>query len=150
MSAGTSTIRMVQKSAARSGSVRHFPAGTEWPLTNAMWKYHGADVSRVKWFRGADSILRALEACGKPLPRTLDEAVPLSQEHHAEAVCAWIEHYCADPEFSGFLLWNVADCWPQQSDAVIDYAGIPKAIFRKLGPLFSAMRTRHASHVGAR
>ncbi|MHB9023327.1 MAG: glycoside hydrolase family 2 protein [Armatimonadota bacterium] len=124
---------------------RYFPPGTEWPLTNAMWKYHGADVSRVKWFRDAGHILRALEACGKPLPRTLEDAVPLTQEHHAEAVCAWIEQYCADPEFSGFLLWNVADCWPQQSDAVIDYLGNPKAVFARLGELFPRMRVEHTT-----
>jgi hypothetical protein len=62
----------------------------------------------------------------------------------ADAVCAWIERYAADPEFGGFLLWNVADCWPQQSDSVIDWLGTPKEAFRRLGALFASLREGRA------
>ncbi len=121
---------------------KYFPAGTEWPLTGAMWKYHGTDNERVGDFRGPDLVLKALKACGKTEPGTIEVAVSASQDLQAEAVCAWIERYCEDPEFGGFLLWNVADCWPEHSDAVIDCLGNPKAIFARLGPLFERMRAQ--------
>jgi beta-mannosidase len=125
----------------------YMPAGTEWPITGPMWKYHGTDTMRTGTFRGPDRVLCALQACGMPAPGTIEEAVRASQELQAEAVCAWVEHYCADPELGGFLLWNVADCWPEHSDAVIDYLGHPKAVFMRLGPLFARMKEdRRACH----
>lgn len=122
---------------------KYFPSESEWPLTNEMWSFHGTDTTRERRFRGPDRILRALEACGKPLPTTIKDAVEASQDLQAEAVCAWIEHYCEDPEFGGFMLWNVADCWPQQSDSIMDYLGHPKTVFSRLGPLFERVRSKY-------
>ena len=124
---------------------RYFPEGTEWPLTNPMWRYHAADTIRNPAFRGAKQILEALEACGRPLPVDIGEAVSASQNLHADAVCAWIERYCEDPDFGGFLLWNVGDCWPQQSDAIFDYLGIAKPVVARLGPLFRKVREARSS-----
>jgi beta-mannosidase len=121
---------------------KYFPAGTDWPLDNAMWKYHGADTIHQGSFRGPEKVLLALKACRKGEPKTIDEAVRMSQALQTEAVSAWIERYCEDPEFGGFMLWNVADCWPQHSDSVIDYLGVPKDIFAKLGPLFERMQAK--------
>ena len=124
---------------------KYFPRGTEWPLTNRMWRYHGTDTTRTGIFRVTDKILDELKACGRPEPANIREAVKASQELQAQGVIELIEHYCADPEFGGFLLWNVADCWPQQSDAVLDCDGNPKIVFRKLGPLFKKMRRDRAA-----
>ena len=126
---------------------KYFPPGTDWPLTGPMWRYHGADTIHLKRFRGPEYVLMALQACGRPEPKTIEEAVTASQELQAEAVCAWIEHYCEDPEFWGFMLWNVADCWPQHSDSVIDYLGNPKTILARLGPVFARVRARRRSQV---
>jgi len=68
--------------------------------------------------------------------------VTASQELQAEAMIGLIERYCEDAEFSGFLVWNVGDCWPQMSDAVTDYLGNRKLIFDRLGPLFGTVRAR--------
>ncbi|MEK7477659.1 MAG: hypothetical protein AAB152_18725 [Candidatus Coatesbacteria bacterium] len=125
---------------------RTFPAGTEWPLTSAMWSYHGADTIRRKDFRGAGHILKSLKACGKPDPKTIEEAVTASQDLQTEAVVAWIERFSADPGFWGFMLWNVSDCWPQQSDSVTDWDLTPKAIYHALGDLFRRLqRSRHGA-----
>jgi hypothetical protein len=121
---------------------KYFPPGTEWPIDNAMWKYHGTDTIHQGSFRGPEKVLLALKACGKGEPKTIDEAVRMSQALQTEAVSAWIERYCEDPEFGGFMLWNVADCWPQHSDSVIDYLGVPKDVFTKLGPLFERMQAK--------
>jgi hypothetical protein len=117
-----------------------FPKETDWPLTNAMWRHHGTDTTRTGYFRVADKILGELKACGKPEPADIRAAVRASQELQAEGVLALIDHYCEDPEFGGFLLWNVADCWPQQSDSVIDCDGEPKIVFRKLKAAFAKAR----------
>jgi len=119
---------------------KYLPRGTEWPLTNAMWRYHAADTTHTEVFRGAEKILDELKASGRPEPANIREAVRASQELQAKGVIALIEHYCANPEFGGFLLWNVADCWPQQSDSVIDCDGHSKKLFAKLGPLFKAVK----------
>lgn len=121
---------------------KYFPSGSDWPLTGAMWRYHGADTIHLKRFRGPEYVLASLKSCGRPEPKTIEEAVVASQELQAEAVCAWIEHYCADPDFGGFMLWNVADCWPQHSDSVIDYLGNRKTIFARLGPVFERVRNQ--------
>jgi len=126
---------------------KYFPPGTDWPLTGPMWRYHGADTIHLKRFRGPEYVLAALRACGRPEPKTIEAAVVASQELQAEAVCAWIEHYCEDPEFGGFMLWNVADCWPQHSDSVIDYLGNAKTIFARLGPVFERVRARRRNGV---
>jgi beta-mannosidase len=125
---------------------RYFPKGSEWPLTSRMWFYHGSDTTHVGCFRVADKILEELRACGKPEPANIREAVNASQELQAEGLSALIERYCSDPEFGGFLIWNVADCWPQQSDAVIDYEGVEKKVFRRLKRLFT--RVRRVRQVG--
>ncbi|MCX7592123.1 MAG: hypothetical protein N2255_10910, partial [Kiritimatiellae bacterium] len=122
---------------------RYWPPGTEWPLTNAMWRYHAADTTRVARFRGADCILRSLAACGRPLPENVEQAVTASQELQAEAIVELIRHWCEDQEFGGFLLWNVADCWPQQSDSVMDYLGNPKRVCEFLPSVFREVRERY-------
>jgi len=122
---------------------RYFPAGTEWPLTGPVWRYHSADTIRYDSFRGPDRILKSLKASGKPEPKNITEAVAASQELQAEAVAAWIERYSADPEFGGFMLWNVSDCWPQQSDAVTDYDLTPKLVCKKLAELCERLRREH-------
>ncbi len=123
----------------------YFPPGTSWPLTSPMWRWHGADTFRIPRFRGTDRVLASLAACGKGQPATIEQAVEASQDLQAEAVCALIERWAEDPEFAGVLVWNVADCWPQMSDAVIDYLGNAKRILDRLGPLFARLRQQRAA-----
>ncbi len=121
----------------------YFPPGTEWPLDNEMWRFHGSDTIQSGMFRVTDRVLKALAACGKPAPRTIEEAVPASQALQTEAVLGWIAQWDSAPYFGGFLLWNVHDCWPQMSDAVFDYLGHPKQIFAELGSLYARLRAEH-------
>ena len=51
----------------------------------------------------------------------MEEMVEVSQELQAEACRTWIEHAASRPECGGILIWNLCDCWPQMSDAVIAY-----------------------------
>ncbi len=119
---------------------KYIPRDGRWPLTSAIWRHHAADTIRFSSFRGADMIMKALAAMNRPEPKTIEEAVKVSQEFQTEAVMAWIDRFCRDPGFGGFLIWNVSDCWPQQSDSVTEYGGKPKHIFGKLGPLFAKLK----------
>lgn len=55
-------------------------------------------------------------------PETLEEFVAASQIVQAEAKKFFVENVRARKwRKSGVLWWNVMDCWPQFSDAVVDY-----------------------------
>lgn len=56
------------------------------------------------------------------VPRELDKLVAASQAVQAEAVKFFIENFRFRKwNKTGILWWNVIDCWPQISDAVVDY-----------------------------
>lgn len=55
-------------------------------------------------------------------PQTIEEFVAASQIVQAEAKKFFVENVRAHKwRKSGILWWNVMDCWPQFSDAVVDY-----------------------------
>ena len=55
-------------------------------------------------------------------PQTIEEFVAASQIVQAEAKKFFVENVRAHKwRKSGVLWWNVMDCWPQFSDAVVDY-----------------------------
>lgn len=45
----------------------------------------------------------------------------MTQQLQAEATEFWIEFYGNQPDCWGIFLWNLADSWPQMSDAYIAY-----------------------------
>ncbi len=56
------------------------------------------------------------------IPDELETLVSASQIVQAEAMKFFIENFrFGKSKRSGLLWWNVADCWPQISDAVVDY-----------------------------
>ena len=56
------------------------------------------------------------------IPEELERLVAASQIVQAEALKFFIENFRFHKwRKSGILWWNVADCWPQISDAVVDY-----------------------------
>ena len=56
------------------------------------------------------------------IPEDLEELVTASQAVQAEAVKFLIENFrFGKGKRSGLIWWNVIDCWPQTSDAVVDY-----------------------------
>lgn len=65
-----------------------------------------------------------------PLPGTLEDLVYLSQINQAEALKFGVEHYRRlKGRCWGTLFWQLNDCWPVQSWAVIDSLGEPKAAY---------------------
>ncbi len=63
-----------------------------------------------------------------PDPQSLEDLVYYSQINQAEALKFGVEHYRRRKGHCwGTLFWQLNDCWPVQSWAVVDYLGEPKA-----------------------
>ena len=63
-----------------------------------------------------------------PVPQSLEDLVYYSQINQAEALKFGIEHYRRlKGRCWGTLFWQINDCWPVQSWAIIDSLGVPKA-----------------------
>ena len=55
------------------------------------------------------------------VPEKQEDFILASQITQAEALKYFIEFIRSSAKRSGILWWNLADCWPEMSDAVIDY-----------------------------
>ncbi len=101
-----------------------------WPNENSVWDHHigcHEDLGFMPPRRQAmdDSVV----AYFGEKPGDLETYVLATQICQGEAYKMWMEHYRqrkAGWESAGVLLWNVADVWPQFSDAVVDYYLRPK------------------------
>jgi beta-mannosidase len=61
---------------------------------------------------------------------SLDEFARQSQVSQAEAVKFFIERFRVQKwRKTGILWWNIADGWPQVSDAVVDWYGVKKLAY---------------------
>jgi beta-mannosidase len=68
----------------------------------------------------------------------LDEFVDFSMIAQAEALKFGIEHYRRRaPHCSGTLIWQLNDCWPGLSWALIDYHGFGKAAYHFVRRVYS-------------
>ena len=91
------------------------------------------DSPAVKWHdktrKGYDTYLGYI-GLHFPDPQNLEELVYLSQLNQAEALKFGIEHYRRlKGRCWGTLFWQLNDCWPVQSWAVIDSLGEPRAAY---------------------
>jgi beta-mannosidase len=65
-----------------------------------------------------------------PEPRTLEDLVYYTQLNQAEALKCGVEHWRRHKgRCWGTIIWQLEDCWPVQSWAVLDSAGEPKAAY---------------------
>jgi len=115
-------------------SIRKFiSSGRVWPMTdNPEWDYHASNP-----YLGDDNYLnyrttlmadQVREMFGF-VPDNLDDFVLASQICQAEAKKYFIELVRSKDKMSGLLWWNLIDCWPQFSDAVVDYYFKPKLAY---------------------
>lgn len=67
-------------------------------------------------------MLDQVEGCFGEVPEKLEDFVAYSQIVQAEAFKFFIENFRMRKwRKTGLIWWNVIDCWPQFSDAVVDY-----------------------------
>lgn len=119
-------------------SLRRFiDAEALWPPDNRQWLVHGTDPtvdfgSRY-WWRTKMTFECARLFFGS-LPANLADAVVASQVVQAEALKYTVETARQRKwERTGVIWWNLADGWPQISDAVADYYLVKKLAFHYVG-----------------
>lgn len=97
-----------------------------WPgRGNPEWEAHSTMTpARI------DLMFRQIQEFFGFEPDNLDDFIAASQLCQAEALKFFIERVRARKwEKSGIIWWNLIDCWPQFSDAVVDYYFKPKLAF---------------------
>lgn len=115
-------------------SMRRFlDADRLWPWQgNDQWRVHAADqvpgggpyAYRIGLMAG-----QVRELFGEA-PGSLEEFALASQASQAEAKKYFIELFrIAKWRRTGIIWWNLLDCWPQFSDAVVDYYGGKKLAY---------------------
>lgn len=113
------------------------PENKLWPPHNEVWHYHCSDTIKTGWDYRIQSLFRSIEANGLPEPKSLEEFIEVTQTLQAEACRVWTEYYHSQPHCGGILHWNVCDCWPQISDAVINHNLEPKKAYYALKEAFA-------------
>lgn len=115
-------------------SIRKFISGDPASLDfdSEPWKIHETAIPRSSARRGYSRthlMHRQAELCFGNAELQLDAFVPKSQIYQAEALKFLVEHSRQNPDRRGIIWWNLIDCWPQTSDAVIDYYFQPKLAY---------------------
>ncbi len=110
-----------------------------WPIWNEEYLTHGADCIRLdrkgRYRQNWDSIRER----GWEEPKDLDDMIEKTQALQGEASKFWIEYYGNQPNCWGIFLWNLADSWPQMSDAYIAYPFAPKASLNYVKEAYAAL-----------
>jgi beta-mannosidase len=101
--------------------------GNRWPVWNPEFLTHGADCSRLDGEGRYRTMWDSIKARGWEEPSSLEDLIDKTQRLQAEASKFWVEFYGNQPDCWGIFLWNLADSWPQMSDAYIAYPFHPKA-----------------------
>jgi beta-mannosidase len=116
------------------------PGEKLWPIWNEEYLTHGADCIRLdrkgRYRQNWDSIRER----GWDEPKDLDDMIEKTQALQGEASKFWIEYYGNQSNCWGIFLWNLADSWPQMSDAYIAYPFAPKASLNYVRDAFAALK----------
>ncbi|MBQ4090359.1 MAG: hypothetical protein IJC56_10860 [Clostridia bacterium] len=95
-----------------------------WPWDNKAWAVHSTEDVRIEEELNGRNKLMADQVkllCADE-PEDIDEFAVISQISQAEALKFFIERTrCLKWKRTGIIWWNMLDCWPQISDAVVDY-----------------------------
>jgi len=95
-----------------------------WPAGNPEWLTHSSEYrglekrepSRIELMR------KQVEVMFGRTPERIEDFIFASQVSQAEALKFFLENARSHRDRkSGIIWWNLLDCWPQVSDAVVDY-----------------------------
>ncbi|MDD3154177.1 MAG: hypothetical protein PHS41_04860 [Victivallaceae bacterium] len=101
--------------------------------TNANYPYDLTNNYRVKGMK------KQIGFYFSEVPDSPEDFVAASQIVQAEAMKFLTENYRTKRKCSGLILWNLADCWPQFSEALLDYYHRPKLAFFYLKNCFHSV-----------
>jgi len=101
------------------------------------WDPHSAAVRwHDKTGKGHD-VFHGYVELHYPKPVTLEDWVYYSQLNQRDALRHGIEHYRRSEFCRGSLIWQLNDCWPVQSWAILDSDGTYKALAYELRRLYA-------------
>lgn len=109
---------------ARSSLASFLSKESLWPPGNGEWLTHSTEY-RGLGTRGESRIelmRKQVLAMFGAVPDRAGDFIFASQASQAEALKFFVETARSNrAEKSGIVWWNLLDCWPQVSDAVVDY-----------------------------
>ncbi len=114
---------------------RFIPANKLWPFDNDVWAAHSTEDIRIEPVLNGRNHLMAnqVKLMFGEIPDDLRRFSALSQISQAEAMKFFVERTRALKwRRTGIIWWNMIDCWPQISDAVVDYYFVKKRAFHYL------------------
>ena len=96
-----------------------------WPYDNDEWTIHSSCMERGSaspYSYRIPLMVSQVKTLWGTVPNTLEEFSLGSQISQAEADKYFIERFRSGKwRRTGIIWWNLLDCWPQFSDAVVDY-----------------------------
>lgn len=120
---------------APSSLRKYIPSEQLWPFSNHIWAMHSTEDIRIESELNSRNILMAnqVRILFGNVPETIEDFALLSQISQAEAMKFFVERTRALKwGRTGIIWWNMLDCWPQISDAVVDYYFVKKIAFHYL------------------
>ena len=130
---------------SRSVWEKIFPGDVEWSRRDkrdAIARWHD------KTAKGYDTYVGYVEM-HYPAARDLEEFAYFSQLNQRDALRFGIEHFRRSAGCRGALIWQLNDCWPVQSWAVLDSDGVYKAAAFELRRLYAPAHHSLEWEVGA-
>ena len=88
------------------------------------WKYHASNAFlgyTEGWSGRIQRMKDQISYLFGEVPEQIEDMILASQITQAEALKYFIEFIRSSAKRTGILWWNLLDCWPQFSDAVVDY-----------------------------
>jgi beta-mannosidase len=101
-----------------------------WPVDGRAARWHDKTGK-------AGDVFRGMVELHYPAARDLEEWAYFSQLNQRDALRNGIEHWRRSSFCRGTLVWQLNDCWPVQSWAVLDSEAEPKAAAHELRRLFA-------------
>lgn len=111
-----------------------------WPWDNDEWYHHASNpfMPNTDYNYRVKIMSEQIQEFFGPVPDGVEAFALASQVCQAEANKYFLEQARSRRKMSGMTLWNLIDCWPHFSDAIVDYRFGKKLSFRYCKRQFGA------------
>jgi len=94
-----------------------------WRWDNDYWRAHSVEHwrTRRRSYNRNELMANQIKELFGVIPEDINDFILASQITQAEAKKFFIERARLSDNIWGIIWWNVIDCWPQISDAIVDY-----------------------------